>query len=96
MISIYPVSAGMAGSASADGLSVPLSGSFNHTLAERYIWAREQREAILAAGNNPEVASSPARLHEAQRRVEVYSVQIQFAASVVNHCGKAIETVAKS
>lgn len=96
MISIYPVSAGMAGSASADGLSVPLSGSFNQTLAERYIWARQEREAILAAGNNPDVASDPARLHAAQRRMEAYSVQLQFAAAFVNHGVKAIETVVKS
>ncbi|MCS4230675.1 hypothetical protein EDF77_2501 [Stenotrophomonas maltophilia] len=96
MISIAPVSAGVSPLAAAEGASVPLSSRFNQALAERYVTAGQERDAILAAANDPSVAADPARLHALQLRLDEYTKQIALSSSLVSHATKGIETLVKS
>lgn len=96
MISIAHVSAGVSGTVSVDGLPVPLSSRFNHALAESYVWGGQERAAILAAANDPAVASDPNRLHALQLRQEAYTKQVALASALVSHATKGIETLVKS
>jgi len=96
MISIAPVSAAVSTLAEADGVPVPLSSRFNQALAESYVWAGRERDAILAAANNPDVASDPAQLNELQRRLEAYNIKTLFGSAMASHVTKAVETLVKS
>jgi len=96
VISISPISAGMTGAGSADGVPVALSDRFNHALASGYVWAGQERDAILAAANNPDVASDPARLYALQVRQEAYTKQLALSSALVSHATKGIETLVKS
>lgn len=79
----------------SDGMPVPLSSRVSHALAEGYVWAGRERDALLAAANDPAVASDPAKLAAHQQRLEAYVKTVAFSASMVNHPIKAIETVVK-
>jgi hypothetical protein len=96
MISIAPVSAALAPLAAADGVPVPLSSRFNQALAESYVWAGRERDAILVAANDPAVASDPARIHALQLQLDAYTKQIALSSSLVSHATKGIETLVKS
>jgi|GEM_PF-939091 len=98
MISIAPVSAGVSPLAAAEGASVPLSSRFNQALAERYVTAGPERDALLAPAqaNDPSVAADPARLHALQLRLDEYTKQIALSSSLVSHATKGIETLVKS
>lgn len=96
MISIAPVSAAVSTLAAADGVPVPLSNRFNQAFAESYVWAGRERDAILAAANDPAVASDPARIHALQLQLDAYTKQIALSSSLVSHATKGIETLVKS
>ena len=96
MISISPLPISASGLAAADGVPVPLSSRFNQAFAESYVWAGQERDAILAAANDPAVASDPARLHALQLQLDAYTKQIALSSSLVSHATKGIETLVKS
>jgi hypothetical protein len=82
--------------AAENGALVPMSDRFNAALAERYLWAGQERTAILAAANDPNVASSPQLLHELQLRQEAYTLRIALSSALMSHATKGIETLVKS
>lgn len=82
--------------AEVDGVPVPLSNRFNQAFAESYVWAGRERDAILAAANDPAVASDPARIHALQLQLDAYTKQIALSSSLVSHATKGIETLVKS
>ncbi|KIP87792.1 MULTISPECIES: hypothetical protein [unclassified Stenotrophomonas] len=96
MISIAPLSAAGLGVKPVDGVPVPLSDHFNTALAEAYVWAGQERAGILAAANNPAVASDPDSIYALQLRQEAYIKTISFGAAVTSHMTKAAETLLKS
>jgi len=96
MISITPVYAAVSGTGATDGAPVPLSSRFSQALAGSYVWAGKERDAILAAANDPDVASDPARLNALQLRLEAYTKQMALSSSLVSHATKGIETLVKS
>ncbi len=96
MLDISPISAALTGGAAVDGSAVPLSSRFNQAFAESYVWAGHERDAILAAANNPAVAGDPARLYALQVRQEAYTKQLAMSSALVSHATKGIETLVKS
>lgn len=96
MISVTPIHAAVSSVAAAKGVPVPLSSRFNQALAESYVWAGHERDAILVAANDPAIASDPARLNALQLRLDAYTKQIALSSSLVSHATKGIETLVKS
>ncbi|MBD7954564.1 hypothetical protein H9654_10175 [Stenotrophomonas sp. Sa5BUN4] len=96
MISIAPLSAAGLGVKPVDGVPVPLSDHFNTALAEAYVWAGMERADILAAANNPAVASDPDSIYALQLQQEAYVKAISLGAAVTSHMTKAAETLLKS
>ena len=96
MISITPIQAAATAMAAANVAPVPLSSRFSQALAGSYVWAGKERDAILAAANDPDVASDPARLNALQLRLEAYTKQMALSSSLVSHATKGIETLVKS
>lgn len=96
MSHVSPVDATAFGLEEADGAPVSLFSRFTQGLAEGYVWAGHERDAILVAGNDPEVASDPARVHGLQLQVDAYTKKIAVIAALMSHATKGIETVVKS
>jgi len=85
-----------AGDRDDSAVLMPLSDRFNATLADHYVRAGHERDALLAAANDPAVAADPQRLYELQVRLEAYNKQIALSSALVSHATKGIETLVKS
>lgn len=96
MISISMIDPAVRGSTGDGPSPVPLSDRFNQALAERYLWAGTERDAILASANDPATAADPQALYALQLRQEAYTKQIALASALVSHATKGIETLVKS
>lgn len=96
MFKISLITADVSGDAVMDGSVVPLASRFNQAIAEGYVWAGHERQAILDAANDPKVASDPDRIYALQLRQEGYIKQLALSAALVSHGTKGIETLMKS
>jgi len=96
MITITPIDSAAVGESSLGTASVPLSDRFTAALAESYVWAGTERDAVLRAANDPTVAADPQRLYELQLRQESYAKRISVGSALTSHFTKGVETLLKS
>jgi len=96
MLSITELTGATGMADSTPGMPVPLSERFNSALAESFVWAGGERQGLLAAANNPNVASDPELLFQHQLRQEAYTKQIAVSSALMSHVTKGVETLVKS
>ncbi len=96
MLSITPLTGESPLANDIDTRAVPLSGRVTTALAESYVWAGSERDAVLAAANDPATASDPQRLYELQLRQEAYTKKLAVSSALMSHFTKGVETLLKS
>lgn len=96
MLSITPPQTHAPGFAASDVTPVPLSERASGQLASSYVWAGNERDAILVAANDPATASDPAALYALQLRQEAYVKRVSVTSALASHFTKGVETLLKS
>lgn len=96
MLSITPIATGAPLATEIDSQVVPLADRFTSTLAENYVWAGSERDALLQTANDPMTAADPQRLYELQVRQESYSKKLAVSSALMSHFTKGVETLLKS
>lgn len=96
MVSITEIAAASIAGGDTSGIAVPLSDRFNDALAHDFVHAGSERQAILAAANDPRTASSPELLFQLQLRQEAYTKQMALSSALLSHATKGVETLVKS
>ena len=96
MLSITAISRSVATAENTVGIPVPLSDRFNTAIAESFVWAGSERQALHAAANDPHTASDPELLIQHQLRQEAYTKQIALSSALMSHATKGVETLVKS
>ncbi|NIJ70762.1 hypothetical protein [Xanthomonas sp. 60] len=96
MLSISPIASVSPLATDIDSQAVPLSDRFTSALAETYVWAGTERDALLRTANDPMTAADPQRLYELQMRQEAYSKKVAVSSALMSHFTKGVETLLKS